>query len=239
VRLRSSGKDQVPAVLDGPGSPVPCPDLSGAFGPAWPAGWPWPSRTPARAGSLRQLTGWASGEIALLDAVIAGLPGDYPPYQAVRRLPGIGPVLAAAATAGIGDISRFPGPGQLCSRAGLTPRHRESDRKAARGHITRQGSPVLRWAMTEAIRHQPAASPPRELKDRITARRGSQANNIAKTAAARKLLTCVYLRDARRGGQVPGRPRPRCGSRVSRPGPGQRAIARRSGPRPRAARPRL
>ncbi len=132
--------------------------------------------------------------------MIADFLGGYQPCQAVRRLPGLGPVLAAVAVAEIGDISRFPGPGQLCSWAGLTPRHRESDLKVARGHITKQGSPVLRWAMTEAIQHQPAASPPRELKDRIIARRGAQARNIAKAAAARKLLTCVFY--ALRDGQV-------------------------------------
>ncbi|HEX6520523.1 MAG TPA: IS110 family transposase, partial [Streptosporangiaceae bacterium] len=100
----------------------------------------------------------------------------------------------------IGDVSRFPGPGQLCSWAGLTPRHRESDVKVARGHITKQGSPILRWAMVEAVQHQPAGSPPRELKDRITARRGKEARNIAKAAAARKLLTCVFY--AMRDGEV-------------------------------------
>ena len=46
----------------------------------------------------------------------------------------------------------------------------------------------------------PAASPPRDLKDRITARRGSQAKNIPKTATARKLLTCVFY--AMRDGEV-------------------------------------
>jgi hypothetical protein len=50
--------------------------------------------------------------------VIADLLGDHPPYQAVRRLPGLGPVLAAVAVAEIGDVSRFfPGPGQLCGWA--------------------------------------------------------------------------------------------------------------------------
>jgi hypothetical protein len=46
--------------------------------------------------------------------------------------------------------------------------------------------------MVEAIQHQPDGSPARELKDRIIARRGAQARNIAKAAAARKLLTCVF-----------------------------------------------
>ncbi len=55
---------------------------------------------------------------------------------------GIGPVLAAVIVAEIGDITRFATPARLCSWAGLTPRHRESDLKVARGHITKQGSPV-------------------------------------------------------------------------------------------------
>ena len=116
------------------------------------------------------------------------------------RAPWAAPVLAAVTVAEIGDISRFPGPGRLCSWAGLTPRHRESDLKVARGHLTKQGSPILRWAMVEAIQHQPEGSPPRELKDRIIARRGDQARNIAKAAAARKLLTCVFY--AMRDGHV-------------------------------------
>ena len=200
VRLRSSAKDQVHAVLAKLGIPVPCSDLFGAFGSAWLDGLQLPQPYAGKVASLRQLTGWLTSEISLLDVVIADLLGACPPYRAVRQLPGIGPVLAAVAIAEIGDISRFPAPGQLCSWAGLTPRHRESDLKVARGHITKQGSPLLRWAMTEAVQHQPAGSPPRELKDRITARRGSQAKNIAKTAAARKLLTCVFY--AMRDGEV-------------------------------------
>ena len=96
------------------------------------------------------------------------------------------------AVAGIGDISRFPSPGHLCSWAGLTPRHRESDTKVVRGHVSKQGSRLLRWALIEAIQHAPADSLPGAVRQRIVARRGKQANNIAKVAAAWRLLTLVY-----------------------------------------------
>ena len=109
-----------------------------------------------------------------------------------RQLPGIGPVLAAVIVAEIGDIRRFPGPGQLGSWAGLTPRHYESDTKVIRGHVTKQGSRMLRWAVTEAIQRQPAGTRPRQVKDGIIARRGKEAKNIAKVAAARELLTLVF-----------------------------------------------
>ena len=108
-------------------------------------------------------------------------------------------MLAAVIVAEIGDIRRFPGAARLCSWAGLTPRHRESDLKVTRGHITKQGSPLLRWAGVEAIQRQPAG-PIRDVKDRIIARRGKEARSIAKTAAARHLLTAVFY--AMRDGQA-------------------------------------
>jgi len=51
---------------------------------------------------------------------------------------------------------------------------------------------MLRWAVTEAIQHQPAEARPAQVKEAITARRGPEARNIAKTAAARVLLTQVF-----------------------------------------------
>ena len=88
----------------------------------------------------------------------------------------------------------------MCSWAGLTPRHRESDTKVSRGHITKQGSPILRWALIEAIQHVPAGHRLRQRKDDILARRGGQAKNIAKVAMARQLLTWIFY--AMRDGQV-------------------------------------
>ena len=59
---------------------------------------------------------------------------------------------------------------------------------------------MLRWALIEAIQHVPAGHRLRERKEDILARRGTQAKNIAKVAAARQLLTWIFY--AMRGGQV-------------------------------------
>ena len=58
----------------------------------------------------------------------------------------------------------------------------------------------MRWALMEAIQHVPAGHPLRQRKDDILARRGKEAKNIAKVAAARQLLTWVFY--AMRDGQV-------------------------------------
>jgi transposase len=105
---------------------------------------------------------------------------------------GIGPVLGAVIAAEIGDITRFRKPGQLASWAGLTPRHYESDTRVIRGHVSKQGSRMLRWALVEAIQRAPGGTRPQLAKDAIIARRGDDARGIAKTAAARILLTQVF-----------------------------------------------
>ena len=108
--------------------------------------------------------------------------------------------LAAVIVAEAGDVTRFKNAAQLCSWAGLTPRHRESGTKVARGHVTKQGSRLLRWALIEAIQRIPRDSVTGGVKDGIIARRGKEARNIAKVAAARRLLTLVYY--GMRDGQI-------------------------------------
>src|SRR3984885_3109743 len=200
VRLRTSCKDQVHAILAKLGVPVTCTDIFGVWGSTWLDGLELPQPYAGKMASLRKICAVLAGEIALLEAVIAGLVKDHQGYQAVRTLLGIGPVLGAVIVAEIGDITRFPRPAELCSWAGLTPRHRESDTKVSRGHITKQGSRNLRWALIEAIQHVPAGHPLRQRKEDMFTRRGAQAPNIAKVAMARQLLTWVFY--AMRDGQV-------------------------------------
>jgi transposase len=202
VKARTSVKDQVHGVhgvLAKLGIPVTHSDIFGVHGQAWLDELKLPQPYAGKVASLRQLAGGLTAEIGLLEQVLGDLLAGHEGYAAIQQLPGIGPVLAAVIVAEIGDIRRFPGPGQLGSWAGLTPRHYESDTKVIRGHVSKQGSRVLRWAVTEAIQRQPAGSRPRQVKDGIIARRGKEAKNIAKVAAARELLTLVFyaMRDGR------------------------------------------
>ena len=90
----------------------------------------------ARVGSLRRLIDDLDGEIDLFARLIRGRLAADPGYRAVQQIPGVGPTLGAVFVVEIGDVHRFPGPGQLASWAGLTPKHRESDT-----HVHRAGSP--------------------------------------------------------------------------------------------------
>ena len=77
------------------------------------------------------------------------------------QIRGIGRYTAMLIIAEVGEISRFPDARHLCAWAGLTPTVRSSDGKARLGHISRQGSPALRWALSSP----PSASPTSSRKD--------------------------------------------------------------------------
>ncbi len=111
------------------------------------------------------------------------------------QLPGVGRYTAMLIIAEVGDVTRFPTARHLCAWAGLAPTVRSSDGKARLGHISHQGSPALRWALTEAAQKIPTGGGPLRAKfERIAKRRG---RNIAKVAVARQILTLCYygLRD--------------------------------------------
>jgi transposase len=194
VALRSGLKAQVHAVLAKEGIAVPMSDLFGKAGMDLLAQVPLARAYRLRVSSLLDLIDAFDHEIDTFRRVIAEQLDDHRGYRAIQVVPGVGPTFAAIFTAEIGDVHRFPGPAQLCSWAGVTPRHHESDTTVRRGHITKQGSRLVRWAAVEAIQKLPVDSKLRADRERIADRRGK---GIGKVAAARKLLTLVFygLRD--------------------------------------------
>jgi transposase len=194
VGLRSNLKAQVHAVLAKEGVTVKVTDL---FGEAGRIVLDTTSLGPVyrlRVESLRSLIATIAAEVAILDDHILAAVKDNAGYHAIQAIPGVGPILAAVFVAEIGDISRFAGPAQLASWAGLTPRHHESDTTVRRGHITKQGSRLLRWAAVEAVVRQRGATVITRHHHHVADRRGTK---IGRVAAARKLLTLVFygLRD--------------------------------------------
>jgi transposase len=77
--------------------------------------------------SLRDLLEIVDREIAMVEGHLARRLKDHAGYKAIQALNGVGPVLGAIFVAEIGDVTRFCSRRQLCSWAGLTPTHRESD----------------------------------------------------------------------------------------------------------------
>ena len=194
VNLRSNAKAQVHAVLAKEGVAVPMTGLFGVGGQRLLDEVELGKAYRIRVESLRDVIEICDREIAMLEKETAPFFAGDLGYHAVQAIPGVGPVLAAVFVAEIGDISRFTSARHLCSWAGLTPTHKESDVTVRRGHITKQGSRLVRWAAVEAVSRQRGATPIRAHHQRVGERRGKQ---IGRVAAARKLLILVYygLRD--------------------------------------------
>ena len=115
-------------------------DLFGLTGRQRLARVPLGSTYAERVRSLLELIDILDGHQARFSAMIAERLRAHRGYQVIQQLPGIGPVLAAVLVAEIGDVHRFAGPAHLCSWAGLTPTHRESDTVVRRGHITNRAA---------------------------------------------------------------------------------------------------
>lgn len=194
VALRTGLKAQLKAVLAKHGLRPPVEDLWGLRGSAYLDSLELPDAYHSKVESLRDLVELYDREVDTFEGVIHRRLVDHPGYRAIQAIAGVGRTVGAIFVAEIGDIHRFPRPQALCSWAGLTPRHRESDTKVKRGRITKQGSTLVRWAAIEAVSGKHCAGKLRADYRRIAERRGTK---IARVAAARKLLTLVFygLRD--------------------------------------------
>ncbi len=195
MAFRTSAKAQVHAVMAKCGI---LPELGEMFGPAGQVlldKMPFDQPYRYRVDSLRRLIAVFDDEIDNAESQVRKRLRGHRGYRAVQALHGVGPVMAAIFVAEIGDVCRFASAhGHLCSWAGVTPSHHESDEKAYRGHITKQGSTLVRWAAVEAVVRYHGGAPIAPAFMRIQQRRGTP---IARVAAARKLLTLVFygLRD--------------------------------------------
>ena len=199
VSLRTNLKLQVHSVLAKEGVAVPMTDLFGVAGRALLARASLAPAYAARIESLLELIESFDRQVVIFERDVARELADNPGYSAIQAIPGVGEIFAAIFVAEIGDVERFSSPAQLCSWAGLTPRHRESDTTLRRGPITKQGSRLVRWAAVEAAQRQASGTKLRADFARIAASHGNTpgARKLARVAIARKIVTLVYyaLRD--------------------------------------------
>ena len=113
--------------------------------------------------------------------------------EAARRLmthPGVGPQTALAMVLTVGDVSRFADSKALASYLGLTPREHSSGGKQRLGHISKQGSTLLRFLLVEAGQTAVRGDEPLRRAYRRLAAKKSRA--VAKVMVARRLAVRLY-----------------------------------------------
>jgi transposase len=148
---------------------------------------PWASR---RREDLLKLLDGLNPTIAELTQAIEQEVEKCPEAQRLRTHPGVGPLTALAFVLIIGRADRFQCGKQIASYLGLVPLEDSSGNRRRLGHITKQGSSMLRFLMVEAaqvtVRNLPEW---RSQYLHLTIRRGRK---IAKVAMARKLAVRLY-----------------------------------------------
>ncbi|MGB9854281.1 MAG: IS110 family transposase [Candidatus Bathyarchaeales archaeon] len=110
-------------------------------------------------------------------------------------LTGVGVYSALLIKSEIGDIKRFPNYKKLISWAGLAPSLYQSGSVERRGHITKQGSKLLRWVMVECARV--AVVPDArlgEFYERVGRRRGEQKALVAVACKMLKIIWFMLMR---------------------------------------------
>ena len=190
VRQRTRLKNQVHAVLHQQGLRSPVTDLFGKRGRRWLAEVKLPAKAREAVTVCGRLIDGYTKEIEEQNRQLSVEAVKDARARWLMTIPGVGVYSAMLLLAEIGDIARFADKQALCSYAGLVPRVRESAGKRARGGITRQGSPWLRWIMVEAAQVATRCSPAaRSYYQRL---RRKKAAHVARVALARKLLVTVW-----------------------------------------------
>jgi transposase len=129
----------------------------------------------------------------ILDGRVREVLGRQPVAQALMALPGIGPVMALALAAELGEIERFEDVAHLWSYAGLAPRANDSDEHQGERHLPQRCNKRLRHLTIQAAQaasrsHQPSNA--RRTYQRLRGR--GLHHNTAKVAAARDLLKDIF-----------------------------------------------
>ena len=107
-------------------------------------------------------------EIGLLDEQVKTSVDNDEQMKRLYTVPGIGYTTSLVLYSEIGDITRFDSPQKLNSYFGLVPHVEQSGETTKRGHLTRKGSGLTRWVLTEAAwqhaRRAPRSSLARKFK---------------------------------------------------------------------------
>ncbi|MBD3237615.1 MAG: transposase, partial [Candidatus Eisenbacteria bacterium] len=169
-----------------------CPfvDLFGAAGRRWLKSLPFAEEEQMILATTLQLHDALQDRMESLEAALQQRASHRIDVKLLMTIPGVNVTVAIGLVAAIGDIQRFPTPGQLSSYFGLVTRVHQSADKCYHGHITKAGRSHARWLAIEAAQSLArSASPLAATYHRIRRKKG---HNVAVTALARKLIVLVW-----------------------------------------------
>ena len=132
-----------------------------------------------------------TGELDVLRRQLGMLSRRQPGCRALRDAWfGVGPVTAVAIWAELGDVRRFASSDNVVRHTGLDITVWSSDDKGPPGRLSRQGPPLLRWALYESAKCAARAAAPDH--GYYAAVRDKRTAGLATLSVARKLARRCY-----------------------------------------------
>ena len=125
-----------------------------------------------------------------LDEAVHEAAEDNQEARLLMTHPGVGPIVSLAYVLTIGDWRRFPRGKQVGSYLGLIPEEESSGSTRRLGHVSKQGSVLVRWVLVEAAVHaqrHDASWHRQYVRLSMTKHHG-----VAKVAIAHKLAVRLY-----------------------------------------------
>lgn len=139
-----------------------------------------------------------TAEIGAIDKRIHAWHRSCEDSRRLEEIPGIGPIVATALVAEIGDWKQFRSGRNLAAWIGLVPKQHSTGGKERLGSITKQGNRYLRWLLVAGamavIRHARQHGTNRAWLTRIMARRPAK---VAAVALANKIARMAWAIMAR------------------------------------------
>jgi transposase len=139
-----------------------------------------------------------TAEIGTIDKRIHAWHRSCEDSRRLEEIPGIGPIVATALVAEIGDWKQFRSGRNLAAWIGLVPKQHSTGGKERLGSITKQGNRYLRWLLVAGamavIRHARQHGTNRAWLTRIMARRPAK---VAAVALANKIARMAWAIMAR------------------------------------------
>lgn len=132
------------------------------------------------------------GQIQEADKEIRQLAKKNEICPRLRTVPGVGPLTAMRYVATLDDVKRFTTAHHVQSYLGLTPGEDSSSRRTRRTHLTKAGSPQMRWLLVQAAWTAMRCAPKDPMVTwaiQIAERRGKR---VAAVALARKLAGILF-----------------------------------------------
>ena len=129
-------------------------------------------------------------QIAELDALVRRQAEGREDVRRLMTHPGVGPQTALAMVLTLGEVSRFPSAKQVASYLGLIPGEYSSGNRQRLGHISKQGSSLMRFLLVEA--GQTAVRGDERLRRAYARLAAKKGRAVAKVMVARRLAVRLY-----------------------------------------------